>query len=365
MRTLDRLIVAAYARSYLICLVSLLSLYIVIDLFTNLNDFFDGRDLIQALAAIGRYYMYRSSQIFDRLCEPILLLAATFTLAWMQRSNELLPLLSAGVPTRRVLRPIFLGAILFMGIGIANQELIIPRIAEMLVRPRTDLDGTRDTFAQAAYDATGVHVEANRGQRATMTVREFHCTIPDVQGSGLMHLSAPEARYIPPGPGPYTGGWLLTDTSPAEKADWNEPRVARMIAPGRWFVYTKDVDFEMITSNGTWYMLASTARLNELLHRSDQRRLEAMAVLFHMRLTRPVLGMLLIVMGLSVVLRDPQRHVFISAGYCVVLCVVFFALTFACKFLGDNEVIAPALAAWLPVIIFGPAAFVMFDAIYT
>ena len=99
MKTLDRLIVVAYARSYLICLISLLILYIVIDLFTNLNDFFDGRDLVQAVSGIGRYYLYRSSQIFDRLCEPILLLAATFTVAWMQRSNELLPLLSAGIYT--------------------------------------------------------------------------------------------------------------------------------------------------------------------------------------------------------------------------------------------------------------------------
>ena len=138
-----------------------------------------------------------------------------------------------------------------------------------------------------------------------------------------------------------------------------------MLAPGRWFVYTKDVDFEMITRNGTWYMLYSTSRLNELLHRSDARRLEAMAVLFHMRLTRPVLGLLLIVMGLAVVLRDPHRHLFVSAGYCLVLCTLFFALSYACKFLGDNEIFAPALAAWLPAILFGPAAFVMFDAIYT
>jgi lipopolysaccharide export system permease protein len=252
-----------------------------------------------------------------------------------------------------------------MGLGIANQEFVIPRIADMLVRQRSDLDGVRETFAQAAYDTTGVHIEANRGQRATMTVKEFHCTIPDTQGNGLMHLSAKEARYVPPGDGAFSGGWLLTETTPAEVQGWNDSRLARMIAPGSWFLYTRDVDFDAITSNGTWYMLASTSRLNELLHRSDARRLEAMAVLFHMRLTRPVLGMLLIVMGLSVVLRDPQRHVFMSAGYCLALCAIFFGLNFACKFLGDNELLAPALAAWLPVIIFGPAAFVMFDAIYT
>ena len=35
------------------------------------------------------------------------------------------------------------------------------------------------------------------------------------------------------------------------------------------------------------------------------------------------------------------------------------------KFLGDHDLIAPALAAWLPVLIFGPPAFVMFDSMHT
>lgn len=365
-RTLDRLVLLAYARSFLICLTSLLSLYIVIDLFTNLDDFFsNGRGLAAGLQGVVSYYLYRSAQIFDRLCEPILLLAGAFTVAWMQRNNELLPLLSAGVPTRRILRPVFLGALAFLALGVANQELVIPRIADMLQRSRDDMDGEKNQLVQATYDGNGVHVEGLSARRAGLTVTEFHCTIPDGQGNGLVHLSAREANYIPPGESPFSGGWLLTGTLPAEVPDWNNPKLARQVAPGRWFLFTRDADFEALTRNGTWYMLFSTARLNDLLDRTDSRRLEAMAVLFHMRLTRPILAALLVVMGLSIVLRDPNRHVFASAGYCMVLSATFFAITFGCKFLGDHELIAPALAAWLPVLVLTPLAFVMFDAIYT
>jgi lipopolysaccharide export system permease protein len=42
---------------------------------------------------ILKYYGIKTMQIFDRLCEAIVLLAAMFTVAWMQRSNELAPLL--------------------------------------------------------------------------------------------------------------------------------------------------------------------------------------------------------------------------------------------------------------------------------
>ena len=44
------------------------------------------------------------------------------------------------------------------------------------------------------------------------------------------------------------------------------------------------------------------------------------AVLFHTRLARPLVGIILVFLGLSVILRDQNRNVFISAGMCVVLC---------------------------------------------
>ena len=90
-----------------------------------------------------------------------------------------------------------------------------------------------------------------------------------------------------------------------------------------------------------------------------------MAVLFHMRLTRPILGMVLVFLGLSVILRDQNRNVIISSGMCLVLCGVFFGINYTCKMLGDNDYLSPALAAWMPVLISGPFCLVMFDAVHT
>src|SRR5262245_34953461 len=111
-----------FLKAYLFCLVSLLSLYIVIDLFTNLEDFAQHTNgLMPVLQNITRYYGYKVVQIFDRLCEPVVLLAGAFTIAWVQRNNELLPLLSAGVSTRRVVFPVLFGACLLILLGAINQ----------------------------------------------------------------------------------------------------------------------------------------------------------------------------------------------------------------------------------------------------
>src|SRR5262245_58864551 len=102
MSLLDRLLIRSYLKAYFVCLVSLLSLYVVVDLFTNIEDFAGhSKGLANLLKHIAVYYGYKLTQIFDQLCEVIVLLAAMFTVAWLQRHNELLPLLSAGVSARR------------------------------------------------------------------------------------------------------------------------------------------------------------------------------------------------------------------------------------------------------------------------
>jgi lipopolysaccharide export system permease protein len=43
----------------------------------------------------------------------------------------------------------------------------------------------------------------------------------------------------------------------------------------------------------------------------------------------------------------------------------FHVVCFAAKYLGEQEFLTPPLAAWLPMLAFGPAALAMFDAIHT
>jgi len=54
MTTLDRMFFANYVRNFTIVLVCLLSLYVVVDLFMNLNDFTRGKnDPIEILSHVG------------------------------------------------------------------------------------------------------------------------------------------------------------------------------------------------------------------------------------------------------------------------------------------------------------------------
>jgi lipopolysaccharide export system permease protein len=371
MHLLDRLLIRSYLKAYLFCLISLLSIYIVVDLFTNLDSFSEEtKGLRVFLERIVLYYGYRVARYYDQMSEAVVLLAAAFTVALMQRNNELVPLLSAGVSARRAVAPILITAFVTLGIGTANQELVIPRIAKQLMNDRDDFKGEKPVLVQGAYEPNGIHIEGEVGTRTHgLIVRKFYVVIPESLAGALVTLSAKEARYFPPGEnGRQRGGWLMTETTPAEPPelkDWNQPEILEMIDPGKFFLYADEVDFDTVTRTRNWYAFASTARLKDELGKTDSVRLASMAVLFHTRFTRPILGCILVLMGLSVILRDQNRNVFLSAGLCIVLCGVFFAALFSCKFLGDNEYLTPALAAWLPVILFGPFALVQFDAVHT
>jgi lipopolysaccharide export system permease protein len=250
-------------------------------------------------------------------------------------------------------------------LAIINQEFVIPRIGNYLANDRDDPDGNKELVVQGAYEPNGIHLEGRVGSRNELLVKEFYVVIPQNIAGSLINLSAEEARYFPPGPGKYTGGWLLTGTTPAELENWNRRDVLESIDPGKYFLKTVEVDFDVITRARNWYNFASTARLRAELRKPDSARLAAMAVLFHSRLVRPLLGFILVLSGISLILKDQNRNIFISAGFCVGLCGIFFAVTFACKSLGDNEYLPPSLAAWAPILYFGPFSVAWFERMQT
>lgn len=363
MTTLDRLYFVGYVRSYLIVLVSLLSLYIIVDLFTNLDDFSKG-SFAENLKHILNYYTANVAKIFNQLSELITLIGAMFTVAWMQRSNELLPQLSAGISTQRIVRPILFGCLLTIALGPLNQEFFIPAVAGELQKKRDDPNLEKAVPARGAFDPTGVHLEGFVGLPKDKKILDLCLTFPDDSPTGMLHVTSREAMYIPATGAPQTGGWKLFQTTPAD-IDGKLPRYFERLSTGVYFLKTTEVDFDALTGTGNAYLYSSTEKLRETLAKADSRRQANVAVVFHMRFTRPLVGILLVLMGLGVILRDQNKNVFVNVGFCLILCVIFYVVFFGCKFLGETDLLAPAPAAWLPVILFGPFAFVLFDAAHT
>jgi lipopolysaccharide export system permease protein len=367
LKLLDRQMIRSYLRSYAYCLLAFLTLYVVVDLFTHLDDFLGrGQPFPQAVRRIASYYGIKVFQIFDRLCEAIVLMAAVFTVTWMQRNNEQLPYLSAGVSTHRMIAPVLACACGMLTLAVINQEVMLPRFAERLMYDKGDPDGADQTRlnARSHYEPNGTLVVGMEAVRREQLVRNFRCSLSEQVAGGVVEIEAKEARYVYTGPGPRQGYWEMLDTLPADLESVDD--VLKVLDERRCLLYVREVDFNTLTRDTRWFQFAPTSQLLEELQKPETTGQTAMAVLFQTRVARPVLGVLLVFMGLSVVLMDQNRNLILSSGACLLLCGGFFVVCYACKMLGDNGLLSPALSAWLPLLLFGPFALVCYwDMIHT
>src|SRR4029077_4914179 len=95
-----------------------------------------------------------------------------------------------------------------------NQEFLIPEIADELMTARDDQEGSKAQILMGAYDPSGVHLEGQAGFRRDKKMKNFYATFPESSTSRMVHLSASEAIFIPPGDEPLTGGWMMTNATP-------------------------------------------------------------------------------------------------------------------------------------------------------
>ncbi|NIP85400.1 MAG: LptF/LptG family permease, partial [Planctomycetales bacterium] len=81
----------------------------------------------------------------------------------------------------------------------------------------------------------------------------------------------------------------------------------------------------------------------------------------HARFVKPILDVTLLFLGLPLVLSRQTHNLFVSIGLCVLLVLVYMIVILGCHYLGASLKIGPALAAWIPVMIFVPLAVNMSD----
>lgn len=389
MTLIDRYILKRFVTSYLGSLVSMLLLYIVLDVFTKLDDFMSEPaeaplakvtqmhresalptvkvakarvDLQTLLCNIGVFYAVRLPVIFDLINGFIVLLAATFTLGWMEKQNELLPLLAAGVRLRRVFFPAWLAAVAFLGVSVANREVLIPALSGRILRLQEDPQGNRPIMIQGGFDEHGVHFDGKSAYPEKLLIMQGRLTMPAEHGGNLIHLTCQEMYYRPATAG-QPGGWWLNGCTPARLDD--ERTYVQNLGQACFFIST-DLSFERLTRRPNWFLYQSTLNLLKLVDQEEQcpRRTEVIATL-HGRITKPLAELLVVLIGVPLLVGCPQRSLYIKVGSILGLFALSQVLDFTCAGLARNDYLDPSLAAWLPVLIFGPWSLVASDATRT
>jgi lipopolysaccharide export system permease protein len=370
---IDRYMLRQFVQVLMICFLSLTGLYIVIDAFGHLDHFVDYADqhggLLQTL---GSYYAYRSLAVFDRMSGILALVAAMFTVTWIQRHQEMTALMSAGIPRLRVLRPVILAAIGVSLVAAAGREVVIPNIRHQLALDSKNLGGEQQADLQSRFDTqTDILMGGSKVVFAGQLILKPNFVLPsglDVYGK---QLAAADARYLPARDGMPSGYLFEGVTTPKTLLGESSltlrgqpvvvtPRDAAWLKPDQVFVVS-GVSFEFLSAGSTWRDYAST---RELIHelRSPSTDLGAdVRVAIHGRFLQPFLDTTLLFLGLPLVVSRGNRNPFIAVGLGMGVVTAFMLVALGCQSLGASGRLQPTLAAWLPLMVFAPLAVAMCD----
>ncbi len=377
MKILDRYLLRQFAQVFLICFLSMMGLYVVIDAFQNLDQFSrHAKENGNLLGIIGEYYAYRSLSFFDRTSGILAMIAALFTATWLQRHQELTAMLAAGITKFRVIKPLLAAAVVVSLLGVANRELLIPQIRNELMRDVDDLAGSGTRDLEARFDGqTDILIGGEKSVASEQRILKPTFVLPASLARYGKQLVAGDGYYQAAN-ADHPSGYLLDAVTSPPKIDQLASlelegrtilvtaRDASWLEPGQAFVVSQ-LPFQMLASGSAWRNYASTGELITELSNPSTDLGADVRVAVHSRLMQPVVDVTLLMLGLPLMFSRRNRNVFLSIGMCLLVAISFSLVTLACQSLGGLSLLRPTLAAWLPIMLFLPVAVAMSHTLRT
>ncbi|MFK8110944.1 MAG: LptF/LptG family permease [Rubripirellula sp.] len=371
MTKIDRYILTLFLRTAFICFCSIAGIFIVFHAFTSMDELVKQGQAEDGLAAVMlRYYGPHMLRLFDWTGAIITLMAFLFTIGWLRRTGELTAILSAGISHGRIFKPILLASLAIVLVQLANRELILPAYRETLTMKTKDISGDTEQPILAQYDKMNrILVDGTALSPKSKTIREPSLRIDgDYPGYGDL-LVATSARWVDESP-EHPAGYLFDGVRRPEHIDQlpsvgvgNRPilmtsRDQVWLGARQCFLATS-VDPTLLSSNQTSTRMSSVAELMGRVRNPAVHSSMSLQVLLHERIIRPPLDFALILLGLPMVINRRGRNLFVMIGAAMMTVLAFFVIKTIAGTMGSGGyLLTPAMAAWAPLLVIGPVAYV-------
>jgi lipopolysaccharide export system permease protein len=369
MTVIDRYLVQIYLKVLLVSFASLVGLFVVIDGFNNLDEFlnYGNSRALDTIKVMGAYYAPRALQLFDKISGLLAMLAATFVITSIARTNELTALMAAGIGPARVIRPLLAASIFVALLAAANREVGLPKVRDALSKNAQDWLGDTGRKCTPKYDRSDILIsgQATFANQKRLTAPLFK--LPPELATWGRQIEAENAFYLS-AEGPRPAGYLLQGVKqPANLGQLPSrglvtgpvlfsPADTPWLKPGECFV-ASTVTFEQLSIGSAWRQNLSSVELTSGLRGQTIEPGPDVYLTLHSRFVRPLLDMSLVLLGIPLVLRRETRNIFMAAVMGLGLVVALWAVMLTSDTLGRNYLISAVLAAWLPLLVFGPLAY--------
>jgi len=385
MTIFDYYLLRRFLWIFLVCFLSLSGLFVIVHAFTNLEEIAllsKNEDSIRE--SLLNFYGPRVLNFFNQTCPLIALVAGIFTFTILEKSQEITVLEAAGANKYRIIRPVLIAVVILLGLVALNRELVIPNYRDQLVQSVQDQTGNKLRPIVYFQDPqTGIVIRSGQVQLADDTIRDpvIQLVSPRAEHRSPATSADPPQKPFEPltieaeiaeyaaANAHHPAGYLLGgikepgDFQELAQVDAGTQRMIFRSPRDQWLdegecFLTLEVTPPQIASGPE---TAQYAPVTELIaanrrpsaHFSNRQRVEV-----HRRIMQPLLDLSLVLLGLPIVVCRGERNVFYAAGICMAVVITLMSSTMASHALGGIRIInPPALAAWLPILVFTPFAY--------
>jgi lipopolysaccharide export system permease protein len=382
MGVLDRYVGRQFAINVLALLALLMGFVVLVDVSLKADEYLrvgaqaaaagneavkvDGfRRVLVAFLSVIEIWGPKLLQLYNFIIGMVLIGAMGFTFAQLVRHRELVAMMAGGIPLWRVARPVMVVTAMALVLQIANQELVIPRLAPLLVRDVGDV-GKRefDRFAvRLLPDGQGRVLMARSFDPGTQTLEDVYVLERDAAGRAIGRITATSATW--------TGqAWKLDGGVRRSLLLREQPLTPQGQTPlaRQVSTLTTSIDPSAVLASHyrtygqtlSWRQIATALALPSL---PDQTRIELVRTAWARGAT--IVGTLLsMLIAMPFFLtREPRNMVLqsLKAAPVAIGCVVAGVLGAAAPV--PTELLPPGLAAVLPVLAMLPVAIVQITSI--
>jgi lipopolysaccharide export LptBFGC system permease protein LptF len=368
---MDLYVARQFLGAYGVSFVSFVGLYILIEAFSKLDRFL--RQDSSLLVSLFKYHLAMIPTVYANYLGPILTLsAAMFTMATLNRRNELTPLKMAGISIYRVLLPIFFFAICLTGFSFYLKDQLIPRFKDP-IRAALSL-GRAGQLRPLPYfdDKEGYQIRVREYSPTSKIGHRIQVSRLHAGGKVKMIIDADLMEWVPASPEDSDDGeWILHDGS-----------IQRLDTAGNLIENERASDFARLKEPFKRMRLATTLRPIDLetsdpeisylswrdLKSQYQRQPyhRHLAVKLHQHFSFPLAHLVLLFLGLPFVLNTGSKSPFLSLVASFFICALFFIVNYYCMSIASNsDFLGPIFWAWLPVMVFGSVGIALFDKLPT
>ena len=353
LRIVDRYIIFQFVKNLFFALLCFILIFILVDLFENLDKFLDNK---LSFGSVAYYYLYFIPEII-RLISPIAVLLSTlFTAGSMINFNEIIAVKNAGVSLMRFMMPFILLGVIITGIAVYFNNWVVPDANKKKFffernylgknKPTEGLNRLYfqdspnqlviiDEFKEIEMTANRVSILKFNPDTATMLIERIDAEKMKWENNKWVLYNATERNFAPTGEIMKSFTTILTDSlQNINKLYLIPEQITRKIWKPDEMNYTELKEFVMSQLKGG-------------------QNADKLQVDFYSKMSFPFSNLIVIIFGLSISTGSKRRKgLALQFGISILVSFVYLGFVKISQSFGYNGDLNPVFTAWLANILF-------------